>query len=194
MLIVKDQEMAEIIPMLRHNGHCNYGPEREHYWIPAMDNVDFPVLNSEILWPNNYCLGETECALGVILLNRIDEINRQKRRRAMHFIDAMREYTYLEFHREDSERHNYHLLVARVTNGLRDEIMTKMAQAGVQCVVQYHPLNRYDLYKKAGFGGANCPNTDQFFDNMISFPFQHMMSDEIFIELIETTKQVLSDL
>jgi len=194
MLIVKDQEMAEIIPMLRHNGHCNYGAEREHYWIPAMDNVDFPVLNSEILWPNNYCLGETECALGVILLNRIDEINRQKRRRAMHFIDAMREYTYLEFHREDSERHNYHLLVARVTNGLRDEIMTKMAQAGVQCVVQYHPLNRYDLYKKAGFGGANCPNTDQFFDNMISFPFQHMMSDEIFIELIETTKQVLSDL
>lgn len=194
MLVVKDQEMAEIIPMLRHNGHCHYTAEREHYWIPAMGNVDFPFLNGERLWPNNYCLGETECALGVTLLNRVDEINRQKRRRAMTFIDAMREYTYLEFHREDSERHNYHLLVARVTNGLRDDIMTKMAQAGVQCVVQYHPLNRYDLYKKAGFGDANCPNTDQFFDNMISFPFQHMMSDEIFIELIETTKQVLSDL
>jgi perosamine synthetase len=194
MLVVKNQKMAEIIPMLRHNGHCGYDFERQHYWLPAMGNVDLPVLNGETLWPNNYCLGEIECALGVKLLNRIDEINGQKRRRAMRFIDAMEEHSQLEFHREESERHNYHLLVARVTNGQRDIIMVKMAEAGVQCVVQYYPLNRYDLYKKAGFGEANCPNTDLFFDHMISFPFHHMMSDETFIELIEITKEVLTDL
>jgi len=71
--------------------------------------------------------------------------------------------------------------------------MQHMAEdGGVQCVVQYYPLYRYDLYKKVGQGDANCPNTDQFFDNMISFPFHHMMSDGDFDYMIEATKRALS--
>jgi perosamine synthetase len=194
MLIVKDQEIADIIPMLRHNGHCIFGYEQENYWIPAMGNVDLPELNGEQLWPNNYCLGEIECALGVKLLDRIDNINNDKRKRGLKFIDSMLDFPQLEFHREESERHNYHLLVARMVNGKRDLFMSKMAEIGVQCVVQYYPLNRYDLYKKSGYGVANCPNTDKFFDNMVSFPFHHMMSDNDFEWMIAITKKVLISL
>jgi len=194
MLVVKNQKMADIIPKLRHNGHCGFDFEREQYWLPAMGNVDLPELNGQPVWPNNYCLGEVECALGVKLLDRIDDMNTQKRQRAMQFIDAMAEYSELEFHREETNRHNYHLLVARVINGRRDIFMTKMVEAGVQCAVQYYPLNRYDFYKKAGFGEASCPNTDLFFDNMVSFPFNHMMTDETFSDLIATTKKVIIDL
>jgi perosamine synthetase len=194
MLVVKDKKIADLIPKLRHNGHCGFNFKREHYWVPAMGNVDLPELNGEFLWPNNYCLGEVECALGVKLLDRIDKINQEKRNRAMQFLDVMSDFAELEFHREDSERHNYHLLVARVLNGKRDSFITKMAEAGVQCVVQYYPLNRYDLYKKAGYGKANCPNTDKFFDNMVSFPFHHMMSDEDFTKLIVTANKVFADL
>ena len=194
MLVVKDEKFAEILPMLCHNGHCDFNFERERYWVPAMSNVDLPELNGKPIWPSNYCLGEVECALGVKLLDRIDQINEEKRKRAMHFIDAMANFPELEFHREDSDRHNYHLLVARILNGKRDFIMNKMVEAGVQCVVQYFPLNRYDLYKKAGFGKASCPNTDEFFDNMISFPFHHLMSDEVFAEMIAITKKVITDL
>ena len=194
MLVVKEQKMAEIIPMLRHNGHCGFNFERENYWAPAMGNVDLPDLNGKPIWPNNYCLGEVECALGVKLLDRIDQINMEKRERAMCFIDSMVGLPELEFHREDSKRHNYHLLVARVLNGKRDAFMSKMVEAGVQCVVQYYPLNRYDLYKKAGYGEADCPSTDQFFDNMVSFPFHHMMSDEVFAELLTITKKVITEL
>ena len=194
MLVVKNPKMAEIIPMLRHNGHCGFNFERENYWAPAMGNVDLPDLNGKPIWPNNYCLGEVECALGVKLLDRIDQINMEKRERAMCFIDSMVGLPELEFHREDSKRHNYHLLVARVLNGKRDAFMSKMVEAGVQCVVQYYPLNRYDLYKKAGYGEADCPSTDQFFDNMVSFPFHHMMSDEDFVEMTAITKNVLSSM
>ena len=97
-----------------------------------------------------------------------------------------------EFNREDTKRHNYHLLVARVLNNNRDTFIAKMAEAGVQCVVQYYPLNRYDLYQKTGYGEADCPNTNKFYDNMVSFPFHHMMSDEDFMEMTEITKKVLS--
>jgi len=194
MIVVKNKDMADIIPMLHHNGHCGFNYDRKEYWIPAMGNVDFPELNGELLWPNNYCLGEVECALGVKLLDRIDKINKEKRERAMYFIGALLDFSGLEFHRENSERHNYHLLVARVLNGKRDSFIKKMSELGVQCVVQYYPLNRYDLYKKAGFGKADCPNTDQFFSEMVSFPFHHMMSTKDLNFVINSTKKVLQEI
>ena len=195
IIVVKNPEMAAIIPMLRHNGHCAFPFERDYYWIPAMGNVDLPELNDQILWPNNYCLGEVECALGAKLLDRIDQMNREKRKRALYFMDALSHYDSLEFHRVDSDRHNYHLLVARVTNGKRDEIMKLMAyEKGIQCVVQYYPLNRYPFYQRLGSGEADCPNTDLFFDNMISFPFHHWMSDQDFEYMLQSMREVLEQL
>jgi len=195
ILVINAPEMAGIIPMLRHNGHCPFPFEREQYWIPAMGNVDFPELNSQILWPNNYCLGEVECALGSKLLDRIDQMNREKRTRALYFIDSLKQYVFLEFHRVDSDRHNYHLLVARVTNGKRDDIIKLLAyEKKIQCVVQYYPLNRYPLYQRLSFGDADCPNTDLFFDNMISFPFHHWMSEQDFEYMLQSTREVLEQL
>jgi dTDP-4-amino-4,6-dideoxygalactose transaminase len=178
MLIVRDPGMAELIPMLRHNGHCPYPPDRRDYWIPAMGDVDLPALNEESLWPSNYCIGEVECALGDKLLARVDEINTQKRRRALSVIDRLSVCPDLVFHREASPRHNYHLLVAQVANHFRNDFIRHMAiQFGIQCVVQYYPLNRYPFYQKLGFGKAECPSTEVFFDNMISFPFSQSLTD-----------------
>lgn len=195
MLVVRDDSIARQIPMLRHNGHCAYAFEREDYWMPAMGNLDFPQIEGKILWPNNYCLGEVECALGSKLLERVDIINQEKRKRALRFIDGLADFPELEFHRVASPRHNYHLLAARLRNGKRNEFIRKMAnEKGVQCVVQYHPLNRYPLYQKAGFGGADCPNADAFFDNMVSFPFHHRLSDSEIEYMLHSTLDILKEL
>ncbi len=192
VLVVKDPEMARIIPMLRHNGHCQFPGEREYYWKPAMGNVDFPLLNGQILWPNNYCMGEVECALAAKLLDRLELMNSEKRARALTFIDALSGSNILEFHRDETQRHNYHLLVARVTNNRRDDIMKFLVcEKEIQCVVQYCPLNRYPFYQKLGFGKADCPNTDLFFDNMISFPFHHWMSDQDFEYMLQSSLEAL---
>ncbi len=192
MLVVKSEKVAKIIPMLRHNGHVDFDFEREDYWKPAMGNVDIPEINGKYIFPNNYCIGEVECALGAKMLDRIDSINRVKRKRAITFIDSISDYKEIKFHRVDSARHSYHLLSAQFVGGNRDKFMRKMASKGIQCVVQYYPLYRYDFYKKMGMKKANCPNTDIFFDNMVSFPFHHMMSDEDFNWMIKVTKECLS--
>ncbi len=195
MLVVKDKKYAQIIPQLRHNGHCGWDIKRPNYWTPAMGNVDLPNLNGEYLMPNNYCLGEVECALGAVLLDRLDEINEQKRKRALKIIDILSDYDLLQFHRVEDNRHNYHLLVAYVKDGKRDIFMKKMSEEKrIQCVVQYYPLNRYDLYQKLSFDEANCPQTDDFFDNMVSFPFNHMLSDDDIDYLLESIKEVVEDI
>ncbi|MCR4666093.1 MAG: DegT/DnrJ/EryC1/StrS family aminotransferase [Desulfovibrio sp.] len=197
MLYVRDPALRGIVPMLRHNGHCAYEFERPDYWVPAMGNVDMPMLGSDMLYPNNMCLGEIECALGAKMLDRIDSINAEKRERAIRFIDGLAEFPELRFHRESTARHNYHLLVAEMTTGpsQRDRFIRAMyEEKGIKCVVQYIPLNRYDFYKRLGFAKADCPNADAFFDSMVSFPFQHWMSEEDFSYMLEMTREVLSSI
>jgi dTDP-4-amino-4,6-dideoxygalactose transaminase len=192
ILTVSNKELAELVPMLRHNGHCGFPFDRTDYWLPAMGNVDIPQLNGKNIWPVNCCIGEVSCAVGTELLNRIDAINAEKRTRAIHFIDSLSDYSDLIFHRELSNRHNYHLLVAQITKRLRDPFIRTMAAThGIQCVVQYYPLNRYEFYKSLGFGHAECPNTDLFFDSMVSFPFHHNLTDYNFEEIISATKNTL---
>lgn len=196
ILRVKNPEMAALVPMLRHNGHCGFTFDREDYWIPAMGNVDLPEWNGHQLMPNNYCIGEVECALGTKLLQRIDDMNEKKRRRACDIIDRLaKDAPELIFHKVTDDRHTYHLLVAQVAEGKRDAFIRKMfAEKGVKCVVQYCPLNRYPFYQKTGFGEASCPNTDLFFDNMVSFPFQEWMSDDDIDYMVSSSIEVLQSL
>ena len=64
-------------------------------------------------------------------------------------------------------------------------------QYGIQCVVQYYPLNRYPFYKKLGFGKAECPSTEVFFDNMISFPFSQSLTDDEIDLIVVATLETL---
>ena len=77
----------------------------------------------------------------------------------------------------------------------RDRFIRAMFnEKGVKCVVQYIPLDRYDYYRRLGMGTANCPNADTFFDTMISFPFQHWLSEEEFDYMLASTREVLASL
>ena len=187
MIVVNNDRFVDVVPMLRHNGHCNFGMEREDYWLPAMGNLAIPMLEGTQIWPNNFCLGEIQCALASELLKRVDHINVEKRKRAIKFIDSLSDQSLLQFHRVDSERHNYHLLIAQVSEGKRDQIIRTLAHNyGIQCAVQYYPLYRYPFYQSVGFGDAFCPNTDLFFDNMLSIPFAHSLTDGQ-IEFVESS-------
>ena len=121
-----------------------------------------------------------------------NQINKEKRTRALKVIDQLAEYSELSFHREASERHNYYLLAAEMKPGLRDRFIRRMAEHHrIQCVVQYYPLNRYPFYRDLGFGDAHVPNTDKFFDNMVSFPFSHLLRDEEIDAVVAATKETI---
>ena len=196
VLIVKDPKKALLVNGLRHNGHASYG-ERKHYWKPAMGNID---LDMEGVWPFNYSMTEVQAALGEKLMKRLNNLNDKRRERAKKFILEMNDFPELVFQRTPDELQNsYHLLPARYdgekynkTNHNLIELLSE--KYSIKAIVQYYPLNRYPLFEKMGFGGADCPNTDLFFDNMVSFPFHEWMNDEDFNYLISSVKTSLSEL
>ena len=195
MLLVADPKIAAVVPKIRHNGHASYVRQNNDYWLPAMSDVVMPTLNGEIIWPGNFCLSEVSCLVGRKLLARVDQMNAIKRSRALDIIDELRQNSELEFHREDSERHNYHLLVAKMRGGKRDSLIRKLFNDfDIQCAIQYCPLYRYDLYKKAGFGDTNLPHTDEFYDNMVSFPFNQTLSDDEINYMVGAIKTSLASI
>lgn len=197
MLTVKSEEYAKKIPGLRHNGVRPYANEREDYWIPAMSNVD---LDIDGVIPYNFCLNEIQCALGSAILKRLDDMNSLRIKRAKIFKDALKEFTELTFqYISSNHKHTYHLLSAKYDGKkfgkTRDDFIRMMAyEYKIKVIVQYYPLYRYPLFQKIGFGKANCPHTDNFFESMVSFPFHIWMSDEHFNYMIDSTIKTLKRL
>ncbi|MEO5370048.1 MAG: DegT/DnrJ/EryC1/StrS family aminotransferase [Magnetococcus sp. DMHC-1] len=194
MLVVRDPDLQTRIPSLISNGYGPFPFPREDYWLPAMGNVDLCHWLDHDILPGKYSLGEVQCALGSALLQRADQIAAEKRERALAFMDELRDFPELIFHREASARHNYHLLVAWAKPGpkWRNHLIRTLARdKGVQCVVQYYPLNRYPLFQKTGFSKADCPQADRFFDAMISFPFHHWLSAEDQAYMLAATREIL---
>jgi dTDP-4-amino-4,6-dideoxygalactose transaminase len=189
VLTVNNENYIKSIIGLRHNGMRPYSNNRDYYWKPAMSDVCADI---DEIWPYNFCIGEVQCALASKLLDRIDTINQEKAERFKHFTKSLANHEELKFQKIPvNQGHTYHLMPAlydsSVTNKHRDDLIKLLFEEyNIKCVVQYHPLNRYSLFKDRGFGNADCPNTDHFFDNMISFPFHHSLSDGQFNYLIDS--------
>lgn len=197
MLTVASQEIAKKVLGMRHNGIRPYPFEKEDYWKPAMSLVDF---DDPGIWPYNFCIGEAQCALGSELIKGIDRVIEKRNKRAQILIKEMNPFPELSFQRIPAGRSStYHLLVARYdaphSRVNRDDLIKIMAyEYGVQLVVQYCPLYRYPMFQKAGFGKADCPESDLFFDNMVSFPFHEWLSEKDFKYMIDATKAVLKSM
>ncbi len=194
MIVIRDPVLAEKVPGLRMNGHVQFG-EKPEYWLPAMTNVD---LDIEGMWPIKSTMNEAQAAVGIRALGRLDELTRKRRERGLLFREAMKEYPELSFQKIHSpDAHSHHLLPAsyRGSGKTRDDLIRMLSsEYGIKAIIQYYPLNRYDLFRKTGHGIADIPETDRFFDNMISFPFSVEISDEDFQYMIESTKKALARL
>ena len=193
-LTVKDPAKVKLVPGLRHNGVRSFPEPRSEYWLPAMSNVDIDIAG---VWPYNFCMTEAQAALASAVLPRLDAMNAARTRRAEKLKDALKDFPELAFQAVPAGRkHAYHLMPAKYSGrATRDELIrTLWGDYGIKAIVQYHPLYRYPLFQKMGFGGHDCPNTDALFDNMVSFPFHLWMSDADFDYLIASTREALTRL
>ncbi len=193
MLFVKDRNLAKKVPGLRHNGHSNFKFKRKYYWKPAMGNVDSDIIGQ---WPFKFTLSEVQCGAGIRMLKKLDSLNDLRIKRARKIIHKLSEFGELKFFNpKGNRRHVYHLISAyyEPKNKInRDDLINLLYKKyNIQCVIQYYPLYKYDLFKKNRFGKAKCPNTEKFYDNMISFPFHVWMTNKEIDYLISSISKSL---
>ena len=190
---VKDNLLSKKVSGLRHNGHSNFLKNRKFYWKPAMGNLDMDLKDK---WPHKFTLSEIQCAAGHLMLKRIDKLNNVRISRAKKFIKKFEGKIFSFNSAFNNKRHVYHLLSAyvnpsrKVNNHKIIELLYK--KYGIKCAVQYYPLYRYSLFKKMKVQKQHCPNTDLFYDNMISFPFHVWMSDKDFNYMCKSIEHTIN--
>lgn len=99
-------------------------------------------------------------------------------------------------HYTDSHISSGHLYITRVPGinlEQRQEIIVKMAEAGIACNVHYKPLPMMTAYKNLGFDIKDYPNAYDHFANEITLPLHTKLIDEEVDYIISKYSEIVSE-
>ena len=99
-------------------------------------------------------------------------------------------------HYTDEHQSSGHLYLTRIPGislEQRQEIIVKMAEAGIATNVHYKPLPMMTAYKKLGFDIKDYPNAYRQFENEITLPLHTRLTDEEVEYVIAAYKEVLGE-
>ncbi|MDB4192556.1 DegT/DnrJ/EryC1/StrS family aminotransferase [Candidatus Pelagibacter sp.] len=192
-LVINNKKYHKLADGLRKNGHRAYS-NKSHYWLPAMVDVYEDVKG---ITPFNFPFTELQSIIGNNLLKRIQKLNNDRIRRAKKIISSLKSFKYLKFQKYKKNYKNvFHLLPALIDSNFvkfnRDDFIKIMSKKyKIQVIIQYLPMYRYHFFKQRDFNLKKLEATDFFYDNMISLPFHHWMSDLDLEYLIKSIKKTL---
>ena len=197
MVSVRSSESYEKIKKQRHNGHTKYLIHENKYWKPAMSDVR-KIYNE--IYPSNYCMNEFQSIVGSYLINKVDEIIKKRESKwklASNFLKNNEKILMQEIpHKSFS---SFHLLPLRIKEGNYniDKIFLEMCSNGIQCAKQYQPLYRYHLFDNESRDLEKkklLPNTDLFYDQMISIPFHENLSKDDLKYILKTLLNAVNNI
>lgn len=99
-------------------------------------------------------------------------------------------------HYTDEYQSSGHLYLTRIPNislEQRQEIIVKMAEAGIACNVHYKPLPMMTAYINLGFDIKNYPNSYEQFVNEITLPLHTCLTDEDVDYIIENYTRIVKE-
>lgn len=99
-------------------------------------------------------------------------------------------------HYNDNHQSSGHLYITRIPDaGLeeRQEIIVKMAEAGIATNVHYKPLPMMTAYKNLGFDIKDYPNAYKRFVNEITLPLHTCLTDEEVEYIIENYCKIVKE-
>lgn len=93
-----------------------------------------------------------------------------------------------------SSRHLYLTRLLGKTREQCNEVIRKLAEAGIAANVHYKPLPMMTAYKNLGFDIKNFPNAYHMFENEITLPLHTCLTDEQVDYVIETFRKIVKEL
>ena len=91
----------------------------------------------------------------------------------------------------DSSNHLYLIRIPNITVEKRNDLITKLAEQGVNTNVHYKPMPMMTAYKDMGFDIKDFPNTFDYYHNLITLPLHTKLSDDDVSYIIEKLESVI---
>ena len=136
-------------------------------------------------------------AIGLRQLDRYPTLL-EKRKDIINVYDKMCDDLGVKYlnHYTDKASSSGHLYLTRVPNAsdeIRREIITKLAEMGVNTNVHYKPLPMMTAYNEMGWGIKDFPNAYDYYVNLITLPLHTKLTDEDMDYVISVFKNVVSN-
>ena len=136
-------------------------------------------------------------AIGLAQLSRYEGILERRKEIIGRYDAAFRKLGIgVLMHYTDKYQSSGHLYITRIPGvGLeqRQEIIVKMAEAGIATNVHYKPLPMMTAYKKLGFDIEDYPNAYKQFENEITLPLHTKLTDEEVEYVIEKYCEIVEE-
>ena len=133
---------------------------------------------------------DVAAAMGLAQMKRYPEMLKRRQEIIKRYDEKLRQLGVQTLpHYTDDHTSSGHLYISRVpgiTADQRNEIIIKMAEAGIACNVHYKPLPMHTAYKELGFDIADYPNAYAHFANEITLPLHTRLTDEEVDYVVET--------
>lgn len=170
---IDDEELYHQIQLLSLHGQSK----------DALAKTQLGAWEYDIVGPWYKCnMTDIMAAIGLAQLKRYESLLKRRKQIIERYNNAL-EPLGIETLRHYSEEYESsgHLYITRVpgiTAEQRQEIIVKMAEAGVACNVHYKPLPMMTAYKNMGFNIKDYPNAYGRFVNEITLPLHTKLTDE----------------
>ena len=140
---------------------------------------------------------DVHAGIGLAQLSRYDEILKRRKEIITRYDNAFRPLGVKTLnHYTENHQSSGHLYITRVPNitlEQRQEIIVKMAEAGIACNVHYKPLPMMTAYINLGFDIKDYPNSHEQFKNEITLPLHTCLTDEDVEYVIENYTRIVKE-
>jgi len=137
----------------------------------------------------NYRLTDFQSALGISQLSRAEQGIDRRRAIAKKYDQAF-EGTPIKIIKPTAGiGHAYHLYVIAVEN--RKAVYDALRQEGIYAQIHYIPVHTLSYYQENGYADVSCPSAEKYYENCISIPMFHALTDQEQDYVIEKVKTIV---
>jgi len=166
MITTNDEQIAALCRSLR-----NQGRDAEAGWLQ----------HAQLGY--NYRLSDIQCAIGVVQMQRLDEIMAKRTRVAGWYRQRLADESRLRMQRiPDDVQINWFVMVVRLaddyTQDDRDRILSALRGRGIGCSDYFTPIHLQPFYRERfGFRPGDFPVTEALAARTIALPFHNGLTE-----------------
>jgi dTDP-4-amino-4,6-dideoxygalactose transaminase len=175
MITTNHHDVAERIRLMSLHGMSRNAWNRysnKGSWFYEVEEVGF-----------KYNMTDIQAAIGLVQLEKLDLMQHLRAKHARKYTELLSDCEELILPFESEEhRHAWHLYPIRLELSRikvsRNEMIEKLAEAGVNCSVHFIPVPEHPVYRKLGYRLEDYPATAKAFDAILSLPLYPGLTDE----------------
>lgn len=163
MIITNNDEIADLCRSLRSQGRSNTGLWLHH------DVIGY-----------NYRMSELHAALGIVQMDRLDEILEKRKNVANFYNERLKDIdkVTIPYIHSDVTRMSYFVYVIRLDMDInRDRVLEYLLSNGIGCKPYFTPIHLQSYMKKMfGFKETDFPITEKISNSTIALPFHNNLT------------------